>query len=74
MMVSVKLDDVDGPTSRQPLVGWRCLQCGEVLDPVIMGNRRTPQNPAKNRARLPCGVMLGAAAKPKGKAKPARRP
>ncbi len=71
MMVSVNLDDIDGPTHQEPLIGWRCLQCGEVLDPVIMGNRRTPKNPAKNRARLPCGVMMGA--KSKGKAKPARR-
>lgn len=74
MMVSVNLDDVDGPTHQQPLVGWRCLQCGEVLDPVIMGNRRMPQNPAKNRARLPCGVMMGMEGKAKAKSKARRRP
>jgi len=22
--------------------GWRCLSCGEVLDPVILANRRLP--------------------------------
>ena len=73
MMVAVNLDDADGPTHQQLLAGWRCLQCGEVVDPVIMQNRRTPHHPSKNRARLPCGVVTGPGGKPKSKANSARR-
>lgn len=69
-MVSVRLEDANGPTRRDPLVGWRCLQCGEVLDPLIVTNRRSPQHPIKNRARLPGGVMLDQARKSKLKARP----
>ncbi|MBI3622445.1 MAG: hypothetical protein HY208_09705 [Nitrospirae bacterium] len=24
----------------EPYEGWRCLSCGEVLDPIILRNRR----------------------------------
>ncbi len=65
MMVTVRLEDVNGTTRREPLLGWRCLQCGEVLDAGIVDNRRAHQHPVKNRARLPCGVMVQQSGKPK---------
>jgi hypothetical protein len=35
-------------------MGWRCLTCGEVIDPVIVRNRRARQKPVlplRSRAR-----------------------
>lgn len=32
---------------------WRCLICGEVLDPVILKHRRSPPSPMVDRARPP---------------------
>lgn len=34
-------------------VGWHCVICGEVLDPVIAKHRRAPPVPMVDRARLP---------------------
>ena len=69
IMVSVRLEDAMVSSGPELLGGWRCLTCGEVLDPVIASNRRAPVHPVKNRARLPGGVMMDRAAKGK-----ARRP
>lgn len=37
--------------------GWRCVQCGEVLDPLILSNRKTRRAPLGGRARKKYGVM-----------------
>ena len=58
MMVTITLEDVNGTKRREPLLGWRCLLCGEVLDSGIQDNRKAHQHPVKNRARLPGGVMV----------------
>ena len=34
-------DPIDGSGEYQ-FLGYRCLACGEVLDPVIVANRRLP--------------------------------
>ncbi len=33
-------------------VAWRCLICGEVLDPLIAKHRMSPPEPMVDRARL----------------------
>lgn len=33
--------------------GWRCLLCGENIDPVIEGNRTGHAPPIPSRARVP---------------------
>jgi len=33
--------------------GWRCLICGENIDPVIKSNRRGHSPPVGTRARVP---------------------
>ncbi len=32
-------------------VGWRCVQCGAIVDPVILGNRIDRPVPAVSRVR-----------------------
>jgi RNase P subunit RPR2 len=54
LMVPVRLEETAGATSGTFLTGWRCLQCGEVLDPVIEANRKSKTQPAPIRKpRLP---------------------
>jgi hypothetical protein len=42
-MAASTLEDVKGTIAREPLIGWRCLLCGEVLDPTIFENRAVPR-------------------------------
>ena len=58
LMVTIKLEDAEGSTSRDPILGWRCLLCGEVLDSDIKAHRQRRHPPVKSRARLPSGLML----------------
>ena len=39
--------------SNKPVPGWRCLLCGEVIDPGIAANRKDHQEPSRKRPRLP---------------------
>jgi hypothetical protein len=40
-------------SSSDVIDGWRCLLCGENLDPVIEGNRMGHCPPVPTRARVP---------------------
>jgi DNA-directed RNA polymerase subunit RPC12/RpoP len=41
LMVSEKLDDFEGLGSRDDeYAGWRCINCGVIVDPVIAAHRR----------------------------------
>jgi hypothetical protein len=54
LMVPVRLEETAGATSGSVLTGMRCLQCGEVLDPVIEANRKSKAQPtAARKPRLP---------------------
>lgn len=57
VMVTLRLEDAEGSTSRAPVLGWRCLLCGEVLDHEIKVHRERRHQPTKNRARPPEGLM-----------------
>jgi phage major head subunit gpT-like protein len=38
-----RFSDFNDQTGQFHFPGWRCLACGEVLDPVILANRRHPK-------------------------------
>jgi hypothetical protein len=38
--------------------GWRCLTCGEILDPVIANNRGSRPEPFLGRARKKFAAQL----------------
>jgi len=48
--------DILDETGQCRFVAWRCLICGEVLDPVILKHRSSPPEPMVDRARLPLAV------------------
>ena len=57
LMVPTRLEEAAGVTSGGSLSGWKCLLCGEVIDSVITANRKHPQEPKRNRARLRNGAV-----------------
>lgn len=42
LMVFDRFMDVLGDTGQLWCRGWRCVVCGDIVDPVILGNRRSP--------------------------------
>ena len=40
-MLAEQYDDLYDYTEQAEFAGWRCVNCGAVLDRVIAGNRRT---------------------------------
>jgi len=43
--------DLQDEADQCPFATWRCLICGEVLDPVILKNRSAPPEPMVDRGR-----------------------
>jgi hypothetical protein len=41
----------------EPFSGWRCLQCGEIIDQVILENRQAPPG-RQNRGRERIGCLI----------------
>jgi hypothetical protein len=50
LMVAVWMGDLH---SSDVITGWRCLLCGENIDPGIEANRIKHSPPRRSRARLP---------------------
>lgn len=49
-MISQIFEDMNDDTGRICFYGYRCVICGEILDPVIMANRQNrPHLQARNR-------------------------
>lgn len=42
-MVGEACEDVLDLTGPEGLSAWRCVQCGEFIDPVVLQNRRRQQ-------------------------------
>jgi RNase P subunit RPR2 len=40
LMVPIWLNDVGHDQGSNAIIAWRCIACGEVIDPVIIGHRR----------------------------------
>lgn len=50
LMVAIDLREM---STRDRVVGWRCLLCGETTDSGIVANRMTHVQPRRTRARVP---------------------
>lgn len=40
------------------ILTWRCLQCGELIDPVILANRKNPLPPPNRKQVRPLPSSL----------------
>jgi hypothetical protein len=52
LMISQFYEDLEDDTGRIHLSAWRCVNCGEVVDPVILKHRLSLPKPMVGRARL----------------------
>lgn len=51
LMDPVRLEDTGKMTDAQSLAAWRCLLCGEVIEPGITANRIGHHEPTRDRTR-----------------------
>jgi len=54
MMALERFCDLYDETGQLCFMGWRCITCGEVIDPVIVRNRqhrRSVESPPRSKAR-----------------------
>ncbi len=59
LMAAITLEDVKGTIAPEPLIGWRCLLCGEVLDPTIFENRVGPRKRLPRHPVPRPGILVG---------------
>jgi hypothetical protein len=52
-------EDLEDDTGALSFKGWRCLLCGEILDPVIANNRGSHPSPLAGRARKKFATQVG---------------
>lgn len=54
LMITERFQDLEDDTGHLDFQGWRCLFCGEILDPVIVKNRANRPKPigSKNRTMI----------------------
>lgn len=50
LMVTTSMHE---PFCAESVAGWRCLLCGEAIDPGIEANRAVPPPSVRSRARVP---------------------
>ncbi len=62
LMVSITLDDPESSPLGEPILGWRCLLCGEVVDETIVANRKSVWKPERHRHPICFPVLAGVAA------------
>jgi len=58
VMVRDVFEDLMDDTGSLFFNGWRCIICGEILDPVIANNRDTSPSPLIGRARKKFATQL----------------
>jgi hypothetical protein len=52
LMIRDSFVDLRDDTGRLTFEGWRCLNCGEVVDPLVLVHRDdTPAGPYRGRTR-----------------------
>jgi len=52
LMVRERFVDFRDTTGRNDFAGWRCLNCGEVVDPIVLTHRiNGPTGPYRSRTR-----------------------
>ena len=52
LMVVERFVDLETSPSVSFFTGWRCVCCGEILDPIILQNRTLHPEPQDGRAQL----------------------
>lgn len=57
-MVQDVFEDLEDDTGSLYFKGWRCIICGEILDPVIATNREARPSPLLGRARKKFATQL----------------
>jgi hypothetical protein len=57
-MIRDVFEDLGDDTGALNFAGWRCVACGEILDPLIMKNRVGRPSPLVGRARQKAGSRL----------------
>ncbi|MBI4401828.1 MAG: hypothetical protein HY581_09380 [Nitrospirae bacterium] len=57
-MVEDVFEDLRDDTGSLNFTGWRCIICGEILDPVIVTNRESRPEPLLGRARKKFATQL----------------
>ena len=55
-MVLVRYEDWGSTTTNQSFLAWDCVQCGAVIDSVILANGAKRPFPIRTRARLPVAM------------------
>ncbi len=58
LMVSVTLEDTQSTVMGGPTLGWRCLLCGEILDPTIAQHRKGPPMPPLHKPKRRLSAMV----------------
>jgi len=58
-MVEETFVDLQVSPSVSSFSGWRCMICGEILDPIILQNRTRHPEPQYGRARTNKGGING---------------
>ncbi|MDH5427809.1 MAG: hypothetical protein OEZ57_08150 [Nitrospirota bacterium] len=59
IMIQDKFGDVADEAGAMYFSGWRCITCGEILDPVIAANRQHHHEPLIGRSRKKFATQLG---------------
>ena len=57
LMVEETFVDVETSPSVWSFTGWRCVSCGEILDPIILQNRTLHPEPQGGRTQLNKGGL-----------------
>ena len=52
LMVEETFVDRETSPSVSSFTGWRCISCGEILDPIILQNRTLRPEPQYGRTQL----------------------
>jgi len=55
-MIADTFTDLLDDTGRIGISAWRCLTCGEVIDPVILANRTNRPEPFISKSRKNWGA------------------
>ncbi len=58
VMVQDVFEDLMDDTGSLFFKGWRCITCGEILDPIIATNRESRPSPLLGRARKKFATQL----------------
>ena len=59
VMIQDMFEDIADDTGAIHFTGWRCVACGEIIDPVIAANRQHHHEPLLGRSRKKFATQLG---------------